>query len=142
MADVDVEAMLDAGGEKKAPADEEQRTEPARTERLQRQQLWLFKSFASDALDAMRLTWFPRANGRSFVGVSYDLLAIFVNQLIASINAVGANTEPGTDKATYIIVFVIVIIIGYCCCVKTSPPRPPRLPRTPQSSQYCRISVS
>jgi len=91
---------------------EEHTAEPERTERLLARPFRLFQGNGSDALDSLRLAWFPRSAGHSLIGVTYDLLALFVQVIIGGLTGYGATldkTDPNTlEKAT------IIIITTFC----------------------------
>jgi len=87
--------------------DDDEVVEPDRTERLLARPFHIFRSKGSDALDALRLTWFPRASGNSFVGVSYDLLALTVQLTVAALNGYGQTLNPQDSKAPAVILTVL-----------------------------------
>ena len=111
-------------GEFVRPEDDE--VEPARTERLLRYPLSLFRSRPADALDALKLAWFQRANGSGFVGVSYDLIAVLAGLAVAGLNGAGKNIEPGSQYANAQVLAVFSVQMGtslYVSVVKPSADR-------------------
>jgi len=100
--------------------------EPARTERLLSRPLALFRPRAGDALDALKLTWFSRANGSRFAGLSYDWLALMAGLSIAGLNGVGNHMQIGSPESYMQVSSVVVIQYAaalYVVCIKPSADR-------------------
>ena len=91
---------------------EEDQEEPARTERLLRRPMALFRTRPADSLDALKLAWFQRANGNGFSGIAYDLVAVLAGLTVAGMNGAGSNIEPGSPYATAQVLVVFGVQIG------------------------------
>ena len=116
------------------PEDDE--AEPERTERLLARPLVLFRGRAADAMDALRLTWFQRANGRSLIGISYDLVAVSAGAFIAALNGLGPNLEPDSTDALFQSVTVMAIQICACLYVFILKPSADRIDNTLTGTQF------
>ena len=110
--------------------------EPARTERLLRRPLSLFRPRASDSLDSLKIAWFARANGGHFIGLSYDWVALVAGMLIAGLNGVGRNLEAGTGLANAEVLSVVSIQYATCIYVYVTKPSSDRIDNVLSSLQF------
>ncbi len=73
--------------------------EPARTERLLDQPVNLFRANAADMLDVIGFPLMARSSGASFIGLSFEYLALTGQMLVGVLCGLDALLEPGSDVA-------------------------------------------
>ena len=110
--------------------------EPSRTRRLLRQPLRLFRDNPADALDVLKLTWFTRANGGTFAGVAYDLIALVLSVVVGILNGLGATIEPSSNVATAQVVAVMSMQYAGCLYTFMLSPSADRIDQLIQGIQF------
>ena len=110
--------------------------EPQRTERLLSRPIALFRSTPADAMDAMKLAWFQRANGRGFVGISYDFVALIAGLAIAALNGLGPNIDITSNHALMQVASIMTIQICTAFYVFTFKPSADRIDNMLTGTQF------
>ena len=107
--------------------EQEELEEPERTERLLAHPFSLVRTKAADSLDALKLTWMARASGGSFVGVSFDLVAMTVQVAVTVTLCVGIAITRGSTSAIVQVAAVMTLQLGTFLYVITASPSNDRI---------------
>ena len=110
--------------------------EPQRTERLLAHPLALFRGKPADAMDSMKLAWFQRSNGRGFVGLSYDFVAVMTGVAVAALNGIGPNIDSNSSQASMQVATIMSIQLCTSAYVFTFKPSADRIDNMLTGAQF------